>query len=99
MLTKNAIPTKIMYSFLINRAIRDDNDDPLFEVIQCKDIRTKKEADEIAKEIVKRYNSHEELVENLARLIDRIKENGWNEHIPSAYDRATELLQKVKDNT
>lgn len=42
-------------------------------------------------------NSHKDLMENLARLIDRIKENDWSEYIPSAYDRAKESIEKATE--
>jgi len=40
-------------------------------------------------------DSHKDVLENLARLIDRVKENNWSEYIPSAYDRAKEATEKA----
>lgn len=40
-------------------------------------------------------NAHDELVENLARLIDRIEESDLQSAFPSAYNRAKEALKKA----
>lgn len=63
----------------------------------CNIERIKAEAN--AAHIVKCVNAHDGLVENLARIIDRIKECGFDINFPSAYNRAVECLEKLSDNT
>ena len=48
-----------------------------------------------ADHIVNCVNSHNELVENLGRLLDRIMENGWAALIPSAFERAKQLHDRL----
>jgi hypothetical protein len=49
-----------------------------------------------AQRIVTAWNSHDDLVENLARLIDRIEEEDLQSNFPSAYQRAKECLLNIK---
>ena len=41
-------------------------------------------------------NQRNELLDNLKRIIDRIKENDLNEYFPSAYNRAVECINNIK---
>jgi hypothetical protein len=51
-----------------------------------------------AARIVTAWNSHDELVVNLTRILDRIEEGGFQSNFPSAYQRAKECLSKYNLN-
>lgn len=55
--------------------------------------REKIEAD--SARLVECWNHFDDLKENLARIIDRIEEGGFQLNFPSAYTRAKEALDKL----
>ncbi len=73
---------------------------PKIRTVACiLDYAGKDEAIANAEFICKAVNAHDELVWCIGRLIESIKEYGFDDYIPTPYYNAINCLKKVSDST